>query len=74
MTPPRNSNRFIPWMWLLAGILAWAAVGIRYFGEGRMNWTTAAIGFLCIAMGIAAWKRRSIAATAPDTGGPPPRG
>ncbi len=59
-------------MWTLAAVLAWTAVGIRYFGSGEMNWTTAAIGFVCIALGLASWKRRTIDGAPTDPRGTPP--
>ena len=59
MAQRRNANRLIAGMWTLAGLLAWTAVGIRYFGTGTMNWTIAAAGLFCIAMGLGAWTRRS---------------
>ena len=65
MPPRRNANRLIAGMWTLAGLLAWTAVGIRYFDTGAMNWLTAGAGLFCIGMGLAAWSRRSRDASAP---------
>jgi hypothetical protein len=61
-------------MWLLAGLLSWTAVGIRYFDTGAMNWSIAAAGLFCIAMSVGAWTRRSTDASAPiDTRDTSPR-
>ena len=57
-------------MWTLAGLLAWTGVAVRYFGDGGMNWSVAAAGLFCIAMGIGAWTRRPIEPV--DGGGTPP--
>ena len=74
MTPRRNANRLIAGMWTLAGLLAWTAVGIRYFDTGSMNWSIAAAGLFCIAMGLGAWTRRSPdASAAPDIRDTSPR-
>jgi hypothetical protein len=73
MTPRRNANRLIALMWTLAGLLAWTAVGIRYFAEDTMNWPIAAAGLFCIALGLGAWTRRSTDAVGPADGrGRPP--
>ena len=71
--PSRNANRLIAGMWTLAGLLAWTAVGIRYFAEGGRKWPIAAAGFFCIALGIGSWTRRSIDPVGPaNRGGRPP--
>ena len=52
-------------LWFVAGVLALAAVGIRYYRHDEISWPWAVAALFCFAMGISARKRAQ-----PGGGGP----
>jgi hypothetical protein len=44
-------------LWFVAGVLALAAVGIRYYRHGEIGWPWLVASLFCFAMGIGARKR-----------------
>jgi uncharacterized membrane protein YhaH (DUF805 family) len=55
-------------LWFVAAVLAWSAVGIRYYRDNELSWAWAAAGLFCLLMGLSAWRR----GRAPNSG-PAPR-
>ena len=52
-----TNSRVVAGLWLVAGILAWTAVAIGASRGRGVNWSIAAAGLFCVAMGIGAWAR-----------------
>lgn len=74
MAQQRSGARVVAIMWIAAAVLAWSAVAIRYFGGGGVNWSVAAGGLFCAAMGLGSWTRAKAAvAPGPERPGAPPR-
>ena len=44
-------------LWLVAGILALIAAGIRYARDAEISWRWVIAGMFCFGMGISAWRR-----------------
>lgn len=68
MTTTRRVSYVAAALWILAGLLAWTAVAIRYARSGEMNWAIAAAGVFLFAAGLSAWlrARQALATTADD--------
>jgi hypothetical protein len=67
MTTPSRLAYLTTGLWILAAVLAWTAVGIRYARDGEMNWAIAAAGVFLFAAGLSAWFRaRQVSATSGD--------
>ena len=69
MMQERARPRLVAVMWMVAAVLAWSAVAIRYFAGDSVDWPIAAAGLFCAAMGLGAWTRAR-ARTAPEAEGP----
>jgi uncharacterized membrane protein YhaH (DUF805 family) len=64
MTKPSRLSYLTTALWILAALLAWTAVAIRYARDGEMNWAIAAAGVFLFAAGLSAWFRaRQLSAT-----------
>lgn len=57
MANPRSTLRLAAILGLIAAILAWSAVAVRYFTDATINWSTAAAGLFMAAMALGAWTR-----------------
>jgi hypothetical protein len=57
MMQRRGISRLVPLLWMVAALLAWTSVAIRYFGGEGVEWRGAAAGLFCAGMGLAAWSR-----------------
>jgi len=44
MANPRSTLRLAAILGLIAAILAWSAVAVRYFTDATINWSTARLG------------------------------
>ncbi|HJU69830.1 MAG TPA: hypothetical protein VJ650_16450 [Gemmatimonadaceae bacterium] len=67
MAEPASRGRLTSLLWLLAGLMALTAAGIRYYRQDEISWPWAAAGLFCLALGIAAWKRAEVG-SGPPTG------
>ena len=67
MVERASGVRLASLLWFVTGILALAAVGIRYYRHDEINWPWAGAGLFCLVMGISAWKRAQQGG-APSTG------
>jgi hypothetical protein len=58
MTEGKAGNpRLVMILWIVAAVLAWTAVAIRYGGQGQFEWRLAAAGLFCFLMGVSTWVR-----------------
>ena len=55
-------------LWVLAALLAWTAVAVRYYRSDDIKWSLILAGLACAVMGGSAWTRRSRARDSPTTG------
>jgi hypothetical protein len=67
MTTTQRVSYLAAALWILAGLLAWTAVAVRYARRGEMNWAIAAAGLFLFAAGLSAWLRaRQLPITSAD--------
>jgi hypothetical protein len=67
MAERKAGARLAAVLWLVAGVLAWIAVGIRYYRRDEVSWALAAAGLACVAMGVNAWTRSRRDASLPGS-------
>jgi hypothetical protein len=57
MTNSRRVSQVAAGLWILAALLAWTAVAVRYARSGEANWGIAAAGLFLFAAGLSSWFR-----------------
>lgn len=67
MASDARGSRVAAILWIIASVLAWAAVAIRYVRRDEVNWALAAAGLFFFAAGLSAsFRARQASAASAD--------